>query len=299
MTRPTVGSGTEKRVLGTPNVQAIGRTLDVLEAMQESGASQTLGELAKQVNLHKATVHRILTTLERRGYFEQDPISRRFRLGVRLLQMGAAYHYQNDLVRLGQPILDQLTARTEHTSYLGVLDHRRYIVVAVAWLGRGIKFVTRVGEQLPPHATAGGKALLACMSDRDLETFFAGYEFTSLTRHTKTSPHEIRAELAQIRERGYAMNREESSIGLAGAAAPIADHSGRVNAALALLWPIDSVPKENEAVLVQAVLEAASRLGRTLDHGDAMQRRWSPANAMLPHDKLEPELIKSDGKRED
>src|SRR5512140_1442050 len=115
MTQLDIDPGMEKQVIGTRNIQAINRTLDVLEAMQSSDVSQNLVELARQVNLHKATVHRILTTLERRGYVEQEPFSRRYRLGVRLLQMGAAYRDQNDLVRLGQPILDQLTARTEHT----------------------------------------------------------------------------------------------------------------------------------------------------------------------------------------
>ena len=106
MSRSAVDSMTEKPVQGTPNIQAINRTLDVLEAMQASPSSQNLGDLARKVSLHKATVHRILTTLERRGYVEQEPISRRYRLGVHLLEMGAAYRDQNDLVCLGQPILD-------------------------------------------------------------------------------------------------------------------------------------------------------------------------------------------------
>ncbi len=261
-------SASKKQPLGTPNIQSVARTLDILEAMKQEARGQSLAELGRHVNLHRATIHRILTTLERRGYVEQNQVTRRYHLGLRLLELGSAYWNQNDLTRLGQPVLDRVTADTGHTSYLGILDRHQFVIVAVAYLGLGLKVVTRVGNHRPIHATAGGKMLLACLSDDMLDAFLSTHRFTFVTQNTITSSAVLRQELEIVRQRGYAMNHEESIPGVTGVAVPVRDPAGQVRAALAMLWPTNTVSPQRESELLNYVVESARRLTNDWTRGN-------------------------------
>src|SRR5215467_1912799 len=142
-------------------IQSVAHSLDVLE--QFAGDAEELGvtELSKRLKLHKNNVFRLLATLESRGYIEQNRATENYRLGIRCLQLGRAYVHHMGLLRQARPIMAELARHVRETTYVAVLRRGSVVPVEVVEADRPVRIVSQLGEALPLHATAAGKAYLA------------------------------------------------------------------------------------------------------------------------------------------
>jgi DNA-binding IclR family transcriptional regulator len=241
----------------TNPVKSADRTLDILETLAASGAS-TLSELTRLLDIPKSSLHGILRTMAARGWIEAD--GTRFRLGLRALQVGAAYLDADDTVGLLAGILDELAGRFGETTHLGRLDGADITYVAKRESVHPLRLYSAIGRRLPAHATALGKALLATRPDAEVDALLPD-PLPALTRHTIVDRPALRAELAAIRERGYAVDREENTEGIVCVArtVPMRDP---VTDAISLSIPRTRVTPTTvddvAAALSQAVSKAAS-----------------------------------------
>jgi DNA-binding IclR family transcriptional regulator len=229
--------------------------LAVLDALDADPL--TIRDLAQRTGLSLATVHRIVVRLIAWGALERVPGG--VQPGLRLFELGQLVPARGNLREIALPFMGDLYAATHEVVSLAVLDGTDTV-----WLeqlaGRLAPPVpSRVGGRLPAHVTAAGKVLLA-FSPETVETLCA----RGLERHgpgTITDPEQLRAELADVRERGIAVNREESRSGVLGVAAPVIS-GGAVVAALALAVARRS--RSSPEGMTPAVRTAALSLGRAL-----------------------------------
>jgi DNA-binding IclR family transcriptional regulator len=217
------------------NLQSVRRAIRALELISEHGALGVT-ELGRKLGVHKATASRLMTTLAERGFVERDPISEKFRLGFGLISLAGAAVGGNDLVRAARPILDDLAERTRETVNLGVLSGESVVYVDQVTGTRSIVSVSWVGQRTPLHCTSNGKVLLAFATEAERDRLLRA-PLPRLTPRTITDVRKLRAQLAEIRARGYAQTMEELEEGLNAVAAPVRGLVGDLVAALSVSGP--------------------------------------------------------------
>jgi len=249
-------------------IQTVSNALCLLEAFQDE---EELGvsELSRRLGLHKNNVFRLLATLEERGYVEQAPRSERYVLGARCLELGQSLARRHGLLRLARPLLRALGRRTGESAHLGVVRSLEVVHLDGEAGGRLVTAGLRLGQRLPAHCTALGKALLA-FSDDELRQELdrrrdADGRLEERTRATLVDREKLLEALGAVRARGFALDLEECEEGLRCVAAPVLDASGRGIAALSLSVPAFRADLETlESRLAPEVMAAAERLSRSL-----------------------------------
>lgn len=252
---------------------AVMRALDILDYLTEAEGSPTLRDLTADLGLPRTTAFEILNTMVARGYLaksEREPA--RFSLGPRAFQVGSAYTNRLDHVALGGVAATKLSEKCNETSHVAILDDIDVVYIARAESTHTVRMVSALGARVPAHATAVGKALLAELTDSELERRFpAGQRLTKLTAGTITSPTALRKELAKVRERGYALEECESNSDVSCAAASVRDHFGAVVAAISASVPQnrwEAHPLEYWTGLVtEAAQNYSASLGYVPQHG--------------------------------
>jgi DNA-binding IclR family transcriptional regulator len=234
-------------------VKSADRTLAVLEALARSPGRRGLNELARELGIPKSSLHGILRTMARRGWVETDGGGARFGLGVRALQVGAAYVDADDAVGLLSGVLDELSAEFGETVHLGRLDGADVVYLAKRESRHPLRLFSAIGRRLPAHATALGKALLAERPDPP------DRPLPALTANTITDPAVLRAELAEVRRLGYAVDRAENTEGIVCFAVAVPLHSPALDA-LSLSAPASRVDAATGAAMAAALRRMTGRL---------------------------------------
>src|SRR5262245_16144005 len=246
-------------------IQSVSHALDVLE--QFAGEADELGvtELSKRLKLHKNNVFRLLATLESRGYIEQNRATENYRLGIRCLQLGQSYVLHMGLLRQARPIMAELVRQVRETTYIAVLRRAAVVPVEVVEADRPVRIVSQLGEPLPLHCTAAGKAYLAFEPEDDVR----GLLPDGLPRFTERTLVERAALLQQLKAvatAGYAVDLGEHLEDVRAVAVPVRDYARNVVGTLAVAAPAfrftpERIEKEVAPLVLKAGRELSSRLG--------------------------------------
>ncbi len=223
---------------GTGTSQSLERGLEILSSFHSERPLIGVSELSRDLDLSRSTAHRYIATLARLGYLQQDAVTKRYRLGPRVLDLGFSAINSMDLREISAPYLRELSDETGHTVNLAILDGIDVVYIERCRTARPgqreIDLNLHVGARLPAYCTAMGKAILAFVPDEQRERLIAQIDFAPRGPNTLTDAVAFRAELARIRAAGLAVNDEELAYGLRSIAAPIHSHSDEVVAALNL-----------------------------------------------------------------
>lgn len=216
-------------------VQSVDRAVAILDALRARGDYLGVTQLSNELDLHKSTVHRLLVSLKQGGLVERDPRTRRYRLGLRLVELGYAVLNSRGLPQVALPYLHYLADTVKEVTFLSVRDGDRVIdvlqvpaphmVQSINWLGSGSL-----------HSTSTGKVFLAHMQEAELESYLNG-PLASYTANTMTDANKLRAELELVRERGYATSWEEEAEGVNAIAVPLRRGQNEVVAAIGVVGP--------------------------------------------------------------
>ncbi|MBC7251199.1 MAG: IclR family transcriptional regulator [Anaerolineae bacterium] len=244
-------------------VQVLQRAMKLLTAFDHDHPEMGVTELAQRLDLHKATVHRILFTLELEGFVQQNPATGKYRLGFRLFELGALAAEQISLRREALPFLEKLRDECRETVDLAVYDNGEMVYLEVLESPLPIKIAARPGRRLPVYCTASGKAYLAYAGEEDLQTVLS-QEMIPCTPNTICDPEALQEDLRLTRERGYSISLEEYEIGIKAVAAPIINGLSRVEAVIAIAGPAYRLPPERVTELGEAVRQTARELSRHL-----------------------------------
>lgn len=214
------------------SIEALERGLEILSLFSAERPSLSLSQIVELLQFNKSTAYRVLSTLESVGYLEQDKITRHYRPGLKVLQLGFTAIHTLELRQIARPFLERLSQDLGETVSLAALDGFRTIYVDRVRNQAIVGVVLGVGSSLPAHCTALGKVLLAGLPTVELKRLLAAHELNSYTPKTLTTKKSLVAELAKIRLQGYAIDDEELASALRAAAAPVRDLSKRTIAAV-------------------------------------------------------------------
>lgn len=240
-------------------------TLEVLEILSVSDKALALGDVASASGRPKGTVHRMLATLVNTGFVAQDPATSRYRPTLKLWRLGASAVRDLELTRVAVPALEKLMAETGETVHLAVLDPSGGIVyVSKVESPQSIRVQTRLGQLNPAWCTATGRCLLAFHPEVAQKVL--AEKLPARTPRTVTDPRRIRAALAEVREKGYAVTRAENHPEMGGIAAPLRDHTGAVVAACGLGIPAFRMDRTLVDRAVPLVVSTGLEISRMLGH---------------------------------
>jgi DNA-binding IclR family transcriptional regulator len=256
-------------------IQSVDRAARILKVLASGPRRLGVSEIADRLELTRPTVHGLLQTLQAHGFVEQDRNSDKYQLGAGLLQLGNSYLDLNELRSRSLVHAERLATRADAAVRVGVMHGASVVVVHHVFRPDTTLQILEVGAELPLHASALGKAMLA-FSPEDAVEDLLSEPLPKLTSRT-LSPAALRDELTEIRERGCAREREEAILGESSLAAPIFDHSGRAVGALGIVGDTDRIMARAAAKqLSGAVAEAARGISRELGAS-----RW-PSRSAAP-----------------
>ena len=265
-------------------IQAVERVGAILDVFSTEDPELGVTDIAERTGLHKSTAHRFLVNLEAVGLLERDARTQRYRLGLRMFEMGGIVLEQMSLWDEALPFLEGLVADSGETGHLAVLERGEAIYIEKVEARRALRIPSAMGRGYPAHATSLGKVLLSGLGEDEEREILGAHGMASYTRTTTTDVDALLAELADIRERGFAVDDEEYDEGLRCVGAPIRDHTGRVVAALGIGGPVTRVTPERVDDLARLVIDAADGLSRRLgaSQSDAYTRAASRVRATTP-----------------
>ncbi len=246
-------------------VQSVEHCLQLINALSGNEQGRGVTELSGELRLAKSTTHRLLQTLVGHSYVVQDPTSGRYHLGLKFLELGALVSDRLSIQKIARPYLQRLMEATNETVQLGVLEGREVVYADKIECSRTIRMYSRVGRRSPLHCTALGKALLAYQPEAVL-TDLLGAGLLPHTPRTITTARTLRAELRQVREKGYAFDNEEFEEGLRCLAAPIWDHTETVVASLGIAGPAVRINPGRMPELIKLLQEAAEAVSTALGY---------------------------------
>ncbi len=244
-------------------VQAVEHCLELIDALSGNEVTRGITELSADLHLAKSTVYRLLQTLMGRGYVAQDPVSGRYHLGLKFMELGALISERLSIPAVARPHLQRLMEAANETVQLGLLEGHEVVYADKIECPRTIRMYSRVGRRSPLHCTALGKILLAYQPEAAVRDVLAG----DLERHTVqtiTTPRTLQAELQRIRENGYAFDDEEFEEGLRCFAAPVWNHTGTVVASLGVAGPTARFDPGRSPELIKLVKDAAETVSVAL-----------------------------------
>jgi DNA-binding IclR family transcriptional regulator len=259
-------------------VPALLRGLQVLEQFSRSEPLLTGAELAKRLGLPRASVFRILTTLEQAGYLERQADSAEYRLGVAVLRLGFEVLASMDLAEHARPIIEALRDATGYSSHVVVRDGREVVFIAKA-AGHSTLFNSiKVGARLPAHATVLGRVLLSRLERRALVALYPERKLEVFTPSTPANLEKLVALIETVREQGYGISEGGFEAGISTIAAPVLDAAEGIVGAVSLTVPAANIPEHERLGLIEAVCDAAQAITRRMNpHGP--KRPNQPAKA--------------------
>lgn len=244
---------------GKLTVRAVERALDILSVFTEH-ASLGMTEIAEKVGLHKSTVHRLLASLEGKGYLVRDAATEKYSLGFRVWELSAQLAGRSDdpgILLL--PEMERLRDLAGETVSLYIREGNERIRIQSVQSRHEIRRVAPVGARLPMYAGASSKVLLAFEEEAERERIMNSPEWpASIDRRT------FLRQLEDIRAQGYATSVEEREAGAAAVAAPIFTGTGRLAAAVGVSGPSNRLDLKTMREIVPLLKEAARRMGKML-----------------------------------
>ena len=235
-------------------VGSVNKTLAILSAFTRDKMERGVSELSRELGLHKATVHHILKDLERWSFVQQDEKTQKYRLGMRLLELGDLVRGDSDLIRNSQSFLNELGRKTGGTVTLRVLERDGLLVLAKAESVHSLKVTYDVGSRLPCNFGASGKLLLAFLPVEEFRRLAREGKIKKLTPRTVVDPRKLEQEFEKIRRRGYAFSSEQAISGARGVAA------------LGISMPISLLPQNKVPEITREILETAAAISTRLGY---------------------------------
>ncbi len=250
---------------GASLVQSVERALSILSCFSDSEPQLRVAELARRLGLAQSTVSRMIATMERMGYVERDPVSGLVGPGLELVTLAGVALNQLDVQRQAQAELSAVAIDLGLAANLAILRDDRIFYLSTAEGPKAPKLYTMIGKRNPVHCTAMGKVLVAHLPHEEREALLGRISYPAFTPNTITSADAMRVAVEQIRNQGYAEEREELAFGRACLAAPIRSASGEVIASGSISGPLSALALEQrQGELVSRLIEMTDRISRKL-----------------------------------
>ncbi len=247
-------------------INSIEKALKILLLFTPYNHEMGTVEISRNLGFHKATVSRILTSLTRYGFLQQNPDTKKFRLGQSAVKLGFAINQSissNNIVHIAKPYIDELRDKVKETVVLEVLLDGNVIIADIAEGPGPIRIRGVIGDRRPAHAAAGAKAILAFSSPQTREKLM-GKNLDRFTPNTIVQIEKIRKQLQEIRKKGFAVDNEEVNLGINAVGVPIFDLEKKPVAAVVAAGLSQAVTWNGASPIVPLLKEAAAKISAEL-----------------------------------
>jgi IclR family acetate operon transcriptional repressor len=245
-------------------VQSVDRAMLLIETLAEDDEGYRLTDLAIRTGLSPSTIHRLLTTLEKRRFVQFDREQSIWHIGAQSFAVGATFARRRNFVTQAMPYLRKLRDQTRETANLGVMDDGAMVILTRVESREIMRSVTKVGGRAPMVASGLGKALLSTYPEEDVFAVIRREGMPRLTAKSIVRAGELCKSLHDIRERGYSIDDEEAQIGLRCVSAVVYDDRSEPLAAISVSGKASRVPDDRLPVLGKFVQEVAVEMTHAL-----------------------------------
>ncbi|SCZ71052.1 transcriptional regulator, IclR family [Epibacterium ulvae] len=245
-------------------VQSVDRALTLLELMASPDDARRLSDLARRSGLAVSTTHRLLTTLERRGFALHDPQSGSWTVGQRANLVGDSFSLHGSLVVPARPILRDLRDLTRETANLGVIEAEEAVTVAQSESREIMRAIAPPGGRVPVLNSGMGKAIVATWPDAAIDTLIERQGLRPLTSHSLRSKDDVFAEIHRIRVQGFALDDEEYVIGMRCVAAPVWSEMSEAIAAVSVSGLAARLTRDHVPAIAKQVVDKAAQLTKAI-----------------------------------
>lgn len=244
-------------------IESVGNALRLL-LMFRTRSPIRLVDVREELSVAHSTAHRLMAMLVHYGFVVQDPVTRLYESGPALIELGLASVQRMDIRTVARPILEEVAAEVGETVHLGVLEGGNVRFIDGIESELALRVAGRVGQLMPAYATSIGKAMLATLPMTAVRALYRGEALQPLTASTVTRRSVLEAELAKVRDQGYAYNQEESEDGVASVGVAVRDTGRNPSAALSIAFPVTRVTEPQVARFARVLIEASENLSKSL-----------------------------------
>jgi DNA-binding IclR family transcriptional regulator len=246
------------------SVQSVDRAITVMEFLSRRGWSGVT-EVSRELDIHKSTAYRLLTTLRDRGLVEQDVATEKYRLGFGLVLLARSVSADLDILRCAKPLCERLSERTGETVTVAVLEGDDAVVIHQSLSRTSALSVDWMGRHTPLHATAAGKIFMVYMPEDQLQRILER-PLERFTENTIVDPETLREHVSRIQDDGYAHTLEELETGLSAVGAPIRSAEGAVVGAVSVSGPAFRLSAADLPATAELVKRTTTEISRCLGY---------------------------------
>jgi IclR family transcriptional regulator, KDG regulon repressor len=247
-------------------LQSVERVMKILDSFTPETPELRLTDLSHHLGMTKTQVLRIASTLESGGYLVRDQETKRYRLGLRLFDLGMIVHNSMNLRRIAHPYLQRLVEATQETARILVPQPPGPICIDLVESPRGIRVFAQLGSRMPWNAGTSPKLILAYLPEEEREKILARGGFRRYTKRTIVDPERLRTEVLAIRGRAFYLDVGDLDEDAFGISAPIFDHQNRIVGAINVSAPASRVAKAKVNRFIELVRDAGVQISGELGH---------------------------------
>lgn len=249
-------------------VQSVDRALLILEVLSDYSEGVGLTKIANKTNLHKSTVYRFLGTLIYKGYVIQDEETNKYKLTLKLFELGNKRVEKLDILTASKLYTWQLMDKVNEVVHLVIRDGANIVYIDKVEADNTISMASRIGRRSPLYSTSVGKAMLAYMDEGEVERIWNSSRIEKFTKHTIIDYHVFLEELKKVRHIGYAEDNEENELGVRCVGAPIFNLRGEIEGAISISGPTFRVSKDKVEEIGIEVSKYAQMISKELGYRD-------------------------------
>jgi IclR family transcriptional regulator, KDG regulon repressor len=235
----------------------------ILNAIAKSSNGLRISEIASRLNISKGTVHGIIAALSDQGAVIHNLSSKRYNIGMTLMELGKAAHDRIDFKNIARPIMEELMEQCQESVFLGIQNSNRITIIDIVESRKDFKITSPIGTALPLHAGATGKLFLSRMDSDNLQNYLNSNPLRQFTPATIINPKQYSRELEQVRKNGFAYDDEEYISGVRAVAAPIKQHGAYIPA----IWVVGfkaSMATKKITTIIQQTKTAADKISNSI-----------------------------------
>jgi DNA-binding IclR family transcriptional regulator len=247
------------------NVQSLDRAFAILESLASEQEGLGVTEIGTRVDLHKSTVHRLLSTMLEKGYVDKKD-NGAYHIGLKLIEVVSVYLNSLELQTEARPYIAQISTDLGLTAHLGVLEGDQVIYIERMDMHSSGKLYAQIGQRMEAYCSSLGKCLLSNFSRNEVDIIMQNCRFEKFTPNTIASMDELHEELKNVRKSGYGIDDREFNLNNRCIGAPIYDYRGEIIAAISASGPPNFFTKGKIPEVASYVIERAREISRNMGY---------------------------------
>ncbi len=245
------------------SVKSVTKAFAIIDALDKA-EELSISQLSEILEMDKTTVHRIVNTIKESGFVIQNPNTKKYSNSMKFYMYGRNVLHKNELGDIARPYIRQIAQITGETVNLGIRVENSVVYIDRAQSETGIQVATTTGKSIPMHCTGMGKAIMAYLSDEEIDEIIKESDLIAYTENTAITKEQLIEKLAEVKEKGIAIDHEEFDTGLIAFGAPIFNAEGKPFAAISISCPKVRYSKQSAGLFEKLLSDASAIISMKL-----------------------------------